>query len=56
MKQENQKPGQEQGGYQSNFAQDKEFMDGPKDDRPGGFGEGAGNFKDSDPTATEGSF
>ena len=25
-------------------------------DRPGGFGEGAGNFKDSDPTATEGSF
>ena len=26
------------------------------DNRPGGFGEGAGNFKDSDPTATEGSF
>ena len=25
-------------------------------DRPGGFGEGAGNFRDSDPTATEGSF
>ena len=42
MKQENQKPGQEQGGYQSNFAQDKEFMDGPKDDRPGGGGYGGG--------------
>ena len=26
------------------------------DNRPGGFGEGAGNFSDSDPTATEGSF
>ena len=26
------------------------------DNRPGGFGEGAGNFRDSDPTATEGSF
>ena len=25
-------------------------------DRPGGFGEGAGNFRDSEPTATEGSF
>ena len=29
---------------------------GRNDDRPGGFGEGAGNFRDSDPTATEGSF
>tara|TARA_R100001086_G_C11819469_1_gene253719 strand:+ start:400 stop:1281 length:882 start_codon:yes stop_codon:yes gene_type:complete len=26
------------------------------DDRPGGFGQGAGSFRESDPTATEGSF
>ena len=44
IKQENQKPGEEQGGYQSDFAQDKEFMEGPKPDtdRPGGGGYGGG--------------
>ena len=44
IKQENQKPGEEQGGYQSDFSQDKEFMEGPKPDtdRPGGGGYGGG--------------
>jgi len=36
IKQENQKPGEEQGGYQSNFAQDKEFMEGPGGGEKGG--------------------
>ena len=30
--------------------------DGPQGDRPGGFGQGAGNFSEADPTGTEGSF
>jgi len=30
--------------------------DGPQRDRPGGFGQGAGNFNEADPTGTEGSF
>ena len=32
------------------------FSGGGGDDRPGGFGQGAGSFRESDPTATEGSF
>ena len=33
-----------------------QYFGGGGDDRPGGFGQGAGSFRESDPTATEGSF
>ena len=33
-----------------------QYFGGGGDDRPGGFGQGAGSFRESEPTATEGSF